>query len=257
MPTVIVRASGPVRAEQTREIRLSRLAVARLTPGFKPELRRALICELLGRLASEKAGRLAQKLNHWEEHAPERILALAEQLLTEHRLKVSAFLAANWRGLTERAWRITRDMDLADRTMLQTAWELWEGKTRENVFSRALKMNARNLLRDRAKELRRCESTDAILSAVGIGRGSSSEDAGVKAAEEIDFPSSRLDDQDPLTILLAREEQRETNDEIEYGIRNLRARGLRWILKTDWWKASGLAELERGCLGSEFEGSRE
>lgn len=245
MPTVIRRIARAVPVEQTREIRLARTAISRLGPGFTRKLRQNLICDLLGRLSSEKEQRRARNLNLREEYTPARISALAEQLLAKRGEKIRAYLKANWKRLNEMAWRITRDIDLADWAVAQTAWELWEGRTNEDVCYRALKMNARDLLGTRAAGLRRFESLDGMLSAAAA-RG-----------EDIDFPSHRLDDQDPLDILLAKEEQKEADSELEYAIGNVRCRENRWILQRKWWKSSGFAQWEKRLLGSDFGGSPE
>ena len=74
---------------------------------------------------------------------------------------------------------------------------------------------------------------------------------------DIDFPSSHLEDQDPLDILIARQEQRETNDELDYGIRVVRCKGNHSVRQRKWWKNSASAQLERQLRGSDFGGSRE
>lgn len=245
MPTVIGRTARVVPADQTREIRLARTAISRLTPGFTRKSRQILICDLLGRLSVEKERRRARNLNHWEVYAPARIPALAEELLAERGAKITAYLKAHWKPLNELAWRVTRDISLADQAVARTAWEFWEGRTDEEVCYRALKMNARDLLGKRATKLRRSVSLDGMLS-TAAARG-----------EDLDFPSHRFDDQDPLEILLAREEQRETDDELEYALRNVRRRGNRWVLEKEWWKKSAFAELEWRRHGSDSGGSPE
>lgn len=245
MPSVIARIARAVPADQTWEIRLARTAVSRLAPGFNRKLRQSLICDLLGRLATERKQRAAQNLNHWEEHAPTRITALAEQLLAERGEKTAAYLTANWDRLNDLGWRVTRDVDLADQAVTRTAWELWEGHTEEDVCYRALKMNARNLLRDRSTDLRRAMSVEGLQTAAAA-RG-----------EDLDLPSHRLEDQDPLEILLAREAQQETNDELEHAIHSVGFRENRWVMRKKWWKASGLADLQKQLPGTDFGGSRE
>lgn len=190
------------------------------------------------------------------ERAEERITETAEKLLAERRGKVTAYLAANIEGLRQLAWRVTRDAGLAEQAVAQTALELWAGRTREAVCYRALKMNARNLLEKRATNRRREESLEACVSEPSA-KSNGADEYSTDAGEAVDFPSPRLEDQDPLDILIARQEQAETNDELEYAVRNVRRRGNRWILQTEWWKGSALSALAKGLGGSDFGGSPE
>lgn len=246
MPTVIVRTpSSTLPSDQTREIRLARTAISRLAPGFTRELRQSLICELLGRLSADKRRRQARNLNHWDDYAKTRTRTLAEELLAERAERITAHMKATWDRWDELAWRVTRSAALVDQAIAKTTWELWEGRTHEEVSSRALLMNARDLLESRRAGSRRAESLDSMVAVAG-GRG-----------ESLDFPSHRLDDKDPLDILIAREEQKETDDELTYAIENVGQRGNRWILRKDWWKSSGLAKLQRTLRGTDFGGSPE
>lgn len=246
MPTVAGRTrSCTPPSDQTREIRLARIAVTRLDPGFTQALRQSLICELLGRLAVEKKHREALNLNHWKEYAKTRIRSLAEELRADRALKVAAFVEANRKRWTALARRVTRNAPLADQAVTQTAWELWEGRTREEVSSRALVMNARDLLDGCHAESRRLVSLEGMVSAAWA-RG-----------QVQDFPSARPDDQDPLAVLLAREEQRETNDEFTYALDNVGRPGNRSLRNKKWWKTSALSALERAMRGTKNGGSPE
>lgn len=246
MPTVIGRTpSSSLPSDQTREIRLARTAISRLAPGFTRELRQSLICELLGRLSADKSRRQARNLNHWDDYAKTRTRTLAEMLLAERAERITAHVKETWDRWDELAWRVTRSATLVDQAIAKTTWELWEGRTHEEVSSRALLMNARDLLESRRTGSRRSESLDSMLAAAA-GRG-----------ESLDFPSHRLDDKDPLDILIARAEQKETDDELTYAIQNVRRSGNWWILQTKWWQSSGLAELERKLRTSDFGGSPE
>lgn len=237
MPSVISRIARPLPTDQTWEIRLARRAISRLAPGFNQKVRQQLICDLLGRLAAEKKLREAKNLNHWQEYAPARISAIGERLLAEREEAVTTYLKAHFARLNDLAWRITRSVILADLAVIRTGWELWRGDTDENVCYHALKMNARNLLEKRANGTLRAESIEGLMSAAAA-RG-----------EDLDFPSGRLEDQDPLEVLLARDAEQERNDELSYALRNVSCRGNRWILQTEWWKKSGFSALtKRGVV---------
>jgi hypothetical protein len=246
MPTEIGRTRNCTPpSDQTREIRLARIAVTRLDPGFTQALRQSLICDLLGRLAIEKKLREALNLNHWKEYAKTRIRSLAEELRAERALKIAAFVEANRKRWTDLARRVTRNAPLADQAVAQTAWELWEGRTREEVSSRALVMNARDLLKNSRTDSRRLVSLEGMASEAQA------------CGQSHDSLSPRPDDQDPLDILIARQEERERDDALSYALRNIRLEGNRWILQTRWWKSSGFADLERAMRRSDFGGSVE
>ena len=246
MPTVIGRTpSSNLPSDQLREIQLAWTAFSDLAPDFTWELRESLILDLLGRLSAEKARRAAKNLNHWEAYAERRVPALAKKILAERDKKVAAHLKEVWDRWNELAWRVTRSAALVDLTLARTAWELWTGQTREDVSSRAVVMNARNLLRDRSREQRRSESLESLLAASSAH------------GEALDFPSHRPDDKDPLDILIAREEQRETDDELTYAIDNVHCQGNKGIRRADWWKESALSELERQVRRTKNRGSGE
>ncbi|MDE2293444.1 MAG: hypothetical protein KGL53_15290 [Elusimicrobia bacterium] len=220
-------------------------AVLSLTPDFANKLRTDLFCELLKRLAREKEQRRAQNLNHWSAYAKERIPGIAEELLAERSERVAAHLRAAAERWRELAWRVTRNADMADQAVQQTAWELWQGRTGEKVSNRALVSNARDILRVHGRESRRVVSLDAMVASAHL------------QGRDIDFPSHRSDDRDPLDILIAREEQKELDDELTYAIDNVRRSKNWWVTTTDWWKSSGLAERERDLRTREIGGSVE
>ncbi len=230
---------------QTDELELAREAIFGLTEGFTNKLRQELFCELLKRLATEKEQRAARNLNHWNEHAKERIPHIAEKLLAERADRITTHLKAavgQWYAL---ARRITRNAVLADIAVEKTAWEIWQGKTEEDVSSRALLMNARDILKVHGRESRRLNSLDGLVAAAHV-RG-----------QTLDFQSHRSDDQDPLEILIARDAQRETDDELTYAIDNVHRQGNKGIRRSEWWEQSGLSELERQVRRTEFRGSVE
>lgn len=240
------------------EVRLVEAAAARLTASLPKKSTREIVEDLLSRLRKKRERRESTGGNHWESYCPSYL----ERLVTKFRVgdplrQVVRFIVVNHDSAVEFASRITRDAYLAETAVSQTYIELLKGQTTVTLFYHSLKMNARDLLRRRATERQRNDSLDTMVSAARATRALASEPVDPDAAEEIDFPSTRLEDQDPLEILLAKEEHRETNDEIEYAVRNVRCRGNRWILQTEWWKESGLATLAKRQRGSDFGGSCE
>ncbi|MDE2291657.1 MAG: hypothetical protein KGL53_06210, partial [Elusimicrobia bacterium] len=220
-------------------------AVLRLTPDFANKARIDLFCELLKRLAREKEQRRARNLNHWSAYAKERIPGIAGEMLAERSERVAVHLRAAEERWRELAWRVTRNADLADQAVQQTAWELWQGRTGENVSNRALLMNARNLLRDNTRASHRTASLDGLVSTARL------------QGRHIDFPSHRAEDQDPLDILIAREGPSELDDELTYAVDNVHCQGNKGVRRFDWWKESGLSELEREVRRTKNGGSGE
>jgi len=110
-------------------------------------------------------------------------------------------------------------------------------------------MNARDLLEKHGTEARRFETLDGIASSVWMSRSLTPDLSADDEEGGIDFPSPHLDDQDPLDVLIARQEQRETNDELDYSLRVVRYEGNRWATKKKWWKTSAIAKLERQLRG--------
>jgi hypothetical protein len=79
----------------------------------------------------------------------------------------------------------------------------------------------------------------------GASGSADSESSGVGDAVE-DFASSRLDDQDPLNVLIAKAERQERSDELERAIRDVRrTRDNLRIRDADWWIESALSEWEK------------
>lgn len=210
--------------------------------------------------AKQAAAEIARNL---PEKSTEQIVNALLARLRKKRKKgdclrqIKRFIIVNHGSAVEFARRITRDLSLAEAAVSDTYLELLNGRTTVSLFYRALKMNARDLLEKRAAELRSSESLEGLISSAMTQKALSTDETQPQSLDEMDFPSPRLEDRDPLDILIARKEQGEYSDELEYAIRNVRCRGNRWILQTKWWKKSALAEWEKRQLGSDLEGSPE
>ncbi len=251
--------AAPATKAAASDIRLVKAASSQLSREFPQKSRRKVVKELLDGLLKEKREREARNLNHWPEYGPKYLARLAAQWKVDEaeRLdQVGQFIAANHAPAVEFARRITRDRDMAEMAVRQTYLELLKGQTEIATFYHALKMNARNVLEKRATEVSRFGALDGIASSVRMSRSLSPDFSMGDDEVDIDFPSSHLEDQDPLDILIARQEQRETNDELDYGIRVVRCKGNRWATKKKWWKTSAIAKLERQLRGPISGGRR-
>lgn len=236
------------------EIQLAKSAVAQIGPDLSQEIQGELAQEVLKRLFADKIRRRIRNLDHWNDYAPSRVSRLAADIMEQRNSRIAAYLKSQRKDIQELAWRITRNWDLAEKAITQTCIELWEGRTREDVFLRALKMNGRDLLEKRATELRHACSLKCLLAATGTRKVQTSEPSLQESRDAIDVLSHRPEDQDPLDILIARQEQLECCDELEYALRNVRRPGNRWVLQKQWWKKSALAECGKCRFGSDSGG---
>jgi len=223
------------------DVRLAEKAAESLKlPGKTPK---QIVNDLLGRLKRLKHRRDLRGLNHWSSYSNVYVRELVERHEVRRQMRIADFIATRHTEVLARALTITRNRENAERVVARTYLEWVQGRTEEKFLHRALKMNARDLLGKRATELRRYESMDGLASAPGTVRLSTS--AALEFQEGIDFTSQRLEDQDPLDILIARDEQREFNDEMEYALRVVRCRGNREVLKRKWWQESAIGEWEK------------
>lgn len=256
--TVVAVAAPP----QSREAALAQEAAAKPAAGLPNKPASEVVEDLLARLRRKRLSRDAAGLNHWESYCPAYLERLVKRFQVGDPLRqIVRFIVVNHASAVEFATRITRDADLAETAVSRTYIKLLQGRTRIAVFYRALKMGARDLLKARARELKRFESLDALVSAARADHALAVDSETSNACEDIDFPSRRLEDQDPLDILIARhderQEQRELADEMAYALRVVRCEGNRWILKKDWWKESAIGRAEKKRRRTESRGSVE
>lgn len=241
---------GQTNQDPAVEVGLARTAASQLAASLPHKSPQQIVEDLLARLQKRRARRERKGANHWEAYCPRYLEKVVSRFQVGEPLRqIVRFIVVNHSSAVEFARRIARDSDLAEEAVSQTYIELLRGRTTVPLFYRALKMNTRNLLARRATELRRAESLDGFLSAAGARRAQSAEESIREGSEEIDFPSHRLEDQDPLDILIARQEQAELSDELEYAIRVVRYPGNRETLKRKWWKKSAIGQLEKRIHG--------
>lgn len=173
----------------------------------KPE---QVVAELLNQLKQEKLDRESRGLNHWDEHAPKFLGGLIRQARTEKRLRhqeAVAFYEAKRREILSFARAIVGDSTGADVVAAETYRELLEGGTTSDRFFMALVGNARNYL---ARQTYRREMFVTLEEAFGP-QGDSPEGSDGEEGEGLSLEplSHRHEDQDPLDILIAREDEEE------------------------------------------------
>ncbi len=241
---------------QSREAVLAQEAASKLAASLPHKPASEVVEDLLARLARRRRLRDASGLNHWESYCPSYLEKLVRRFQTGDPLRqIIRFIVVNHASAVEFATRITCDADLAESAVSRTYIELLKGGTTITLFYHALKMNARNLLEARARELKRFEPLEGLTSAATPMPAP--DEPGSETPEAADFSSPRLEDQDPMDILIARQEQRERIDELDYALRAVRCRGSRWIRQQKWWRESTLCALEKRLAGSDFAGSAE
>jgi len=204
-PNIAVHSS-----QDTNLARIAAVSFARNQPHERPE---KVVNDLLERLRKVKRRRELKGLNHWEEFAPRYLERMLRRQNVELLKKNVKFMATSQDEALRSAHRITQDWSLAQSAVDQTYNELMAGRTRLKVFFHALKLNARDVLALRTTERGRFRSLDTLPVRSAGDRSGVSEDSSDEL-ELQDFTSHRRDDQDPLEILLAREEQGEANDEL-------------------------------------------
>ncbi len=256
--TVVAVAAPP----QSREASLAQQAASKLAASLPHKPASEIVEDLIARLQRKRSSRDAAGLNHWESYGPAYLEKLVKRFQIADPLRqIVGFIVVNHDSAVEFAARVTCDADLAETAVSRTYIELLNGDTTVTLFYRALKMNARDLLKARAREFKRFESLDALVSAARADHALAVDSDTSNACEDIDFPSRRLEDQDPLDILIARQderqEQRELADEMAYALRVVRCEGNRWILKKDWWKESAIGRAEKKRRRTELRGSVE
>ncbi len=258
MPSEVGQQTQQDPASAGREVVLARSAAAQLAAGLPYKSPQEIVEDLLQRLGNKRTMRDRKGLNHWEQYCPQYL----ERLVARHKVgeplrQVVRFIIVNHSSAVEFGTRITCDADMAQTAVSRTYIELLKGGTTITLFYHALKMNARNLLRGRKRELKRYESLDGLVSSARADHALATDSDTSEALEGINFPSPRMEDQDPMEILLARQDQRELADEMDYALRVVRCEGNRWITKKDWWKNSTIGQWEKRHRRTELGGSGE
>jgi len=207
------------------EARLAKNAVSRLNgdvpAGAKPQIVEAL----LARLQKEKTSRLPDGQDSWEAHAHKAVQALLMEILEQARRKaeITAFFHANHGRALAYAEAILKNLAAAQDAVSKTYLELLEGKTTTERFFRALKNNARDILRRLSREAERFEPTERVFDPRHLA-GEDRMSGGESAEFSLEPASSRLEDQDPLDQLIQREEQEEREQMVQVALKDPRWR---------------------------------
>jgi len=242
----------PVVLPQPQDAALARRAAAlliRLQPNKSPG---DVALDLLGEMREEKITREARGLNHWDEHAPQFLAGLVRQARRDRDRRyreAEAFLRRKRHQALRAALAIVGNEAAAEVVVAETFRELLVGSATVPGFFTALVGNARNYLEAQANFRDKHGSLDDAVDLPADSDAQGFEDE----TASFDPPSHRLEDQDPLDILIAREtevrrekwEQIERKDELEYALSVVRYPGNRHILKKKWWRESEIGDLEK------------
>lgn len=201
---VVAALQEPVQpVAEAWEIRLVKAAAARLGRSFPQKPRHKVIEELLDGLMEEKQARLFLNLNHWPEHGPRFLEALAQRWRVQEaeRLgRIPSFLAAKHKDALKLALAVTDNLPDADEAVAQSDFELLTDAVKEAFYPLAVKRNALDIVRAR----------EGRGSAPLEGAFGGSDDGG---EETVDILLHRLqsepvaagsDGKDPLRVLLER-----------------------------------------------------
>ena len=208
------------------DLQLARRAavlIGSLRPRMKPE---HAVADLLEHLQREKQQREAHGLNHWDTHAPRFLGTLVRQARAEKQKRyqeAEAFYKAKRREALRFARVIVGDPAGAEAVTAETYRELLEGGTTSSTFFSALVGNARNYLEGQA---RRNETFQPFEAAGEV----ESDDLARFVHEPV---SHHLEDQDPLEILIAREDAQERDELLAKAKKDPRWR----YIKTRAWAA--------------------
>ncbi len=171
----------------------------------KPE---QAVVDMLERLRQEKTQRESRGLNHWDAHAPRFLGGIVRKARAEKRRRhreAETFFKAKRRDILSYARAVTGNAAAAEAVASETYRELLEGGTDTSHFFMALVGNARNHLARQAYQREKFSTLEESFSGPSPD-GSDGEKGEFPAFEPM---SHRLEDQDPLDILIAREEENE------------------------------------------------
>ena len=213
----------PVVCHTSSDVKLAEKAASLAAPSASQKARAKIVEELLAQLQKEKRRRELRGLNHWDRHAPMYLARIAKQRESARRAAIVRFIATRHEDALQYAYRITANWDLAEQALSQTYVELLEHRTTRSYFLRALKFNARNLMDSLVIERERCQSLEAKLAVARRGEESGKKD------EDPGFISPHGEDQDPLDILIAREDAKMLAEDIR------RARAMAETNRKFWW----------------------
>jgi hypothetical protein len=214
------------------DVELSRRAAALLTVIQPRKDSERVVQELLKQLGAEKLTREARGLNHWSAHAPKflsGIVRLARQEKRRRYQEAEAFYKARHREIVRFARVIVQDDSGAEAVASDTYRELLEGAATFPGFFAALVCNARDYMEGEAYRRGKFVSRDEALAPT-FG-GAETLDEGGRETSSFEPTSNRLEDQDPLDILIARDEEAARQRMVSRAKEDPR---WRYIKKRDW-----------------------
>lgn len=202
--------------------------LVRLQPRKNPE---EIVRDLLDQLKSEKSARESRGLNHWSEHAPKFVGGIVRQARRDKELRfqeAETFYRTRHRDVLRFARVIVMDVAAAETVASDTYRELLEDRTTVANFFSALVGNARNYLEGEAYRRDKFTSQDEAFTP---GFGSVDLEGGEGDCPSFEPISHRPEDQDPLDILIAREEEGERRRLLTNAKQDPR---WRYIKRRDW-----------------------
>jgi len=206
-PAIATSVAAAAVADSTRDVELAHRAAAllvRLKPCLDPE---KVVHELLRQQRVEKLARESRNLNHWSEHAPKFLALIVRQARLDRLRRYQegeAFYKARHREIVQFARVIIGDSASAEIVASDTYRELLEGGATIPGFFTALVCNARDYMEGEAYRRVKFVPQD---EAFAPSFGTADTEGGEGEIPSFEPMSQRLDDQDPLEILIAREEQ--------------------------------------------------
>ncbi|MBI5631609.1 MAG: hypothetical protein HY921_12090 [Elusimicrobia bacterium] len=222
------------------EIRLVKAAAARLGRSFPQKPRHKVIEELLDGLMEEKQSRQLQNLNHWPEHGPRFLEALAQRWRVQEAARlerIPAVLAAKHEGALKLAFAITDNLPDADEAVAQSDFEFLTDAVKEDFYPLAVKRNSLDIVRDREGH--------GVVPLEGAFDGS--DDGG---EETVDILLHRLqsepvaagsDGKDPLRILLDRKSRHLARTQRSKAKKKAATDGKhRWVKQKLWGQKLGI-----------------
>lgn len=207
------------------EVRLARNAVSRLNGDVPAPAKPQIVEALLARFQKEKTSRLPDGQDTWEAHAHKAVHNLLTEVLeqAQRQAEITAFFHANHGRALAYAESILKNLAAAQDAVSKTYLELLEGKTTTARFFRALKNNARDILRRMSREVERFEPTERVFDPQHLP-GEDRMSGGESDEFSLEPASSSLEDQDPLDQLIHREEQAERDQMVQVALKDPRWR---------------------------------
>ena len=222
----VVVAVNPV----SLDVQLAYRAAAVLNVLQPRKITELVVHELLDEMRVAKLARETRGLNHWDEHAPKvlaGIIRKARREKIQRHQEAEIFFKTRHSEVLRFARAIVKDYAAAEAVASETYRELLEGRTTVANFFAALVANARNYMMRRSYQRDKVVPLDEAF-APSYMDSDSGDDGEVLAFEPV---SQGREDQDPLDILIAREEEEAHRQRVATAQQDPR---WRYIKRRDW-----------------------